>query len=175
MTYIGSHTTHLWMERAINDGQFIAGNCVAGQYGLTAAGPCSSTSNVQQRRPLTLLNPQAGAFYGLVDLEDPNGSAFYHGMLLSIQRRAVKGVNVSANYTFSHCIGDVTPFGGSFSNSANNSTYLDPNNRRYDRGNCLSDRRQIPESCSLRSSTSSDMRRQCGYFGASKLPSQVRT
>src|SRR5207244_10648630 len=80
---------------------------------------------------------------GLVDLGDPNGSAFYNGMLLSIQRRAVKGVNVSANYTFSHCIGDVTPFGGSFSNSANNNTYLDPNNRRYDRGNCLSDRRQI--------------------------------
>ena len=142
-TYIGSHTTHLWMERAINDGQYVPGNCVAGQFGLTAAGPCSTTGNVQQRRPLTLLNPQAGAYYGLLDLEDPNGSAFYHGMLLSIQRRALKGVNVSANYTWSHCIGDVTPFGGSFSNSANNNTYLDPNNRRFDRGNCLSDRRQI--------------------------------
>src|SRR5262249_8665787 len=80
---------------------------------------------------------------GLIDFEDPNGSAFYNGMLLSIQRRAAKGVNVGANYTWSHCIGDVTPFGGSFSNSANNNTYLDPNNRRYDRGNCLSDRRQI--------------------------------
>jgi hypothetical protein len=142
-TYIGSHTTHLWMEQALNDGTFIPGNCAAGQYGLTAAGPCSSTANVQQRRPLTLLNPAAGAYYGLVDLDDPNGSAFYNGMLLSIQRRATKGVNVGANYTFSHCIGDVTPFGGSFSNSANNNTYLNPLNRRYDRGNCLSDRRQI--------------------------------
>jgi hypothetical protein len=142
-TYIGSHTTHLWMERAINDGTFIPGNCVAGQYGLTAPGPCSSATNVQARRPLTLANPQAGAYYGLVDLDDPNGSAFYHGMLLSLQRRAAKGVNVGGNYTWSHCIGDVTPFGGSFSNSANNNTYLDPNNRRFDRGNCLSDRRQI--------------------------------
>jgi hypothetical protein len=142
-TYIGSHTTHLWLEQGVNDGTFIPGNCAAGQYGLTAPGPCSSLANVQQRRPLTLLNPAAGAFYGLVDLDDPNGSAFYNGMLLSIQRRAANGVNVGANYTFSHCIGDVTPFGGSFSNSANNNTYLNPLNRRYDRGNCLSDRRQI--------------------------------
>jgi hypothetical protein len=142
-TYIGSHTTHLWMEQAINDGQFIPGNCSAGQFGLTAAGPCSSTGNVQSRRPLTLINPAAGAFYGLVDFDDPNGSAFYHGMLLSVQRRAAKGVNIGGNYTLSHCIGDVTPFGGSFSNSANNNTYLDPNNRRFDRGNCLSDRRHI--------------------------------
>jgi hypothetical protein len=133
----------LWQEQGVNDGTFIPGNCAAGQYGLTAPGPCSSLANVQQRRPLTLLNPAAGAFYGLVDLADPNGSAFYNGMLLSIQRRAAKGVNVGANYTFSHCIGDVTPFGGSFSNSANNNTYLNPLNRRYDRGNCLSDRRQI--------------------------------
>jgi hypothetical protein len=142
-TYIGSHTTHLWMEQAINDATFIPGTCAAGQFGLTAAGPCSATSNVQQRRPLTLLNAASGASFGLIDFDDPNGSAFYNGMLLSIQRRAAKGVNVGANYTFSHCIGDVTPFGGSFSNSANNNTYLNPLNRRYDRGNCLSDRRQI--------------------------------
>jgi hypothetical protein len=142
-TYIGSHTTHLWMEQAANDATFIPGNCAAGQFGLAAPGPCSVTGNVQQRRPLSIANPAAGAYYGLVDLGDPNGSAFYNGMLLSIQRRAAKGVNVGGNYTFSHCIGDVTPFGGSFSNSANNNTYLDPTNRRYDRGNCLSDRRQI--------------------------------
>jgi hypothetical protein len=85
-TYIGSHTTHLWMEQANNDATFIPGNCAAGQFGLAAAGPCSSTGNVQQRRPLTLINPAAGAYYGLVDLGDPNGSAFYNGMLLSIQR-----------------------------------------------------------------------------------------
>jgi hypothetical protein len=142
-TYIGSHTTHLWQQQAINDGVFIPGNCVAGQYGLTAPGACTQKGNVQSRRPLTLLNPQAGAYYGLVDFSDPNGSAFYHGMVLSLQRRAAKGVNIGGNYTLSHCIGDTTPFGGSFNVSANNQTYLVPNNRRYDRGNCLSDRRHI--------------------------------
>ena len=142
-TYLGSHTTHLWMQQAINRGQFIPGNCSAGQYGLPAPGPCSNASNVQDRRPLTLLNPQAGQYFGTVDLDDPNGSAFYNGLLLSVQRRTAKGVNVGANYTFSHCIGDATPFGGSVSNSANNTTYLDPNNRRFDRGNCVSDRRQV--------------------------------
>src|SRR5207247_3375048 len=54
-TYLGSHTTHLWMQQAINRGQFIPGNCSAGQYGLPAPGPCSNASNVQDRRPLTLL------------------------------------------------------------------------------------------------------------------------
>jgi hypothetical protein len=142
-TYIGSHTTHLWMQQGINRAQFIPGNCSAGQYGLTAPGLCSQTSNVQSRRPLTLLNPQGGQYFGTVDFADPNGSAFYHGMLVSVQRRAAKGVNVAANYTFSHCIGDTTPFGGSVSNSANDSSYLDPNNRRLDRGNCNSDRRHI--------------------------------
>jgi hypothetical protein len=143
VSYIGSHTTHLWMQQGFNDGRFIPGNCSAGQYGLTAPGPCSNASNVNNRRPLTLLNPQAGSYIGVVALDDPNGSAFYNGMLLSIQRRAAKGINVGANYTFSHCIGDTTPFGGSFDVSANNKTYLDPNNRRFDRGNCLSDRRQM--------------------------------
>jgi hypothetical protein len=143
VSYIGSHTTHLWMQQGFNDGQFIPGNCSAGQYGLTAPGPCSNASNVNNRRPLTLLNPQAGSYIGVLALDDPSGSAFYNGMLVSIQRRAAKGVNVGANYTFSHCIGDTTPFGGSFDVSANNSTYLDPNNRRFDRGNCLSDRRQM--------------------------------
>jgi hypothetical protein len=61
-------------------------------------------------------------------------------MLLSLQRRAARGVTVGANYTWSHCYGE-----GSRASAAGTpgSTYLDPNNRAFDRGNCDSDRRQI--------------------------------
>ncbi len=65
-------------------------------------------------------------------------------MVLSVQRRAARGVTVSGNYTCSHCI---TEPGEriQFSTNANNS-WTDPDNRRFDRGNCnviSSDVRQI--------------------------------
>src|SRR5207302_5582631 len=58
-SYFGNHTAHLWSSRELNLQQYIPGNCSAGQYGLTAAGPCSSTSatNTAARRVLTLANP----------------------------------------------------------------------------------------------------------------------
>jgi hypothetical protein len=137
MSYLGSHTTHLWMQRAVNRSVYIPGGpcAIAG----VVYNPCSSTSNTNQRGTLFLQNQQDGQSYGTVILNDDGGTANYNGFLLSIQRRALRGVNISGNYTWSHCVGDVTPF----NNSANNNTYLDPNNRRFDRGNCISDRRQI--------------------------------
>ena len=63
-------------------------------------------------------------------------------MLLSVQRRAAQGVTVSANYTLSHCIGDYATLYNPMAMHPYN-TYTDPYNRRADRGNCESDRRQI--------------------------------
>jgi hypothetical protein len=63
--------------------------------------------------------------------------------LLSIQRRAIKGVTVNANYTWSHCIG---PYGSGLYSTAGlnpNVTNSVPNNRNADQGDCPSDRRQI--------------------------------
>jgi hypothetical protein len=61
-------------------------------------------------------------------------------MMLSIQRRSGRSVNFSANYTWSHCLGNL---GDALMNSPGAAGYLDPNNRAFDRGNCDSDRRQI--------------------------------
>src|SRR5206468_11170794 len=41
-TYVGTHMIHIQNATELNPAQFIAGNCVAGQYGLTAPGPCST-------------------------------------------------------------------------------------------------------------------------------------
>jgi hypothetical protein len=78
---------------------------------------------------------------------EDSGTSNYNGLLISVQRRAAKGVTVAGNYTWSHCIGDAAT-----ANATGRGTggYLDPNNREFDRGNCGGvsnsagqDRRQI--------------------------------
>jgi hypothetical protein len=87
---------------------------------------------------LYLQNPVDGGFYGLVNSNTDSGNSNYNGLLFSIQRRAGSGVNVGANYTWSHCIGPDTTFSH---NSGGG--YLDPTNRAFDKGNCNSDRRHV--------------------------------
>jgi hypothetical protein len=137
--YIGNETTHLWSADQINPAVYIPGNCTAGQYGLTAAGPCSSLTNIAQRRALTLINPTQGAYYAGVGQLDDGATASYNGLLLSAQRRMSHGVTILTNYTWSHCIteppNDVLQSSGST---------MYPSNLRADRGNCpAQDRRHV--------------------------------
>jgi hypothetical protein len=87
-----------------------------------------------------LLNPQEGPYISSLSTREDNGNQSYNGLLLSIQRRAVRGVNISANYTWSHCVGIKATANASGTGGGG---YLDPNNRNFDRGNCDSDRRQL--------------------------------
>ena len=50
VSYLGSNTIHFWSPQALNPSVYIPGTCAAGQYGLAAPGPCSTTGNSQQRR-----------------------------------------------------------------------------------------------------------------------------
>jgi hypothetical protein len=131
----------LWGSVQINPATYIAGaSCVLNGVTYT---PCSSTANTDQRRRFTIERPADGALMGFVAQGDDGGNQTYHGMILSVERRAASGITVNANYTWSHCIGLGTaslynPMGANA-----NITYTDPNNRDFDRGNCDSDRRQI--------------------------------
>jgi hypothetical protein len=152
--YIGSETAHLLDSYQLNPAVYIPGNCVAGQYGLTKPGACSTTSNQNYRRVFSLANypgvPASGpGSYGYVDTLDDGGTASYNGLLLAVTKRLSKGLNLNANYTWSHCIGDLN-IGDSTGNAG--AGYVEPGNRRYDRSNCQSneiggtfsaDRRQI--------------------------------
>jgi hypothetical protein len=96
---------------------------------------CSTVANTNQRRQLYLQNAANGQYYGSTQYIDAGGTASFNGLLLGIQRRAAKGVTVSGNYTFSHCITDPNPnqpfaVGGTES-------YSNPYSRRFDRGNCV--------------------------------------
>src|SRR5205085_2506315 len=139
-------TTHLWVMGNVNRGVFFPGSavngvCRAGNYVLRTTGStCSTTANTDQRRRLALDDPQNGQYYSNLATREDGGTQRYNALMLSIQRRSARGVNVSANYTLSHCLGNL---GDALQNSPGDAGYLDPNNRSFDRGNCDSDRRQI--------------------------------
>lgn len=117
-SYLGTESYHIWVSRQLNPAVF---------------GPGATTGNTNQRRLANLINPVEGKFLSFVDQFESGGTSSYNGLILTVQKRLSKGVSVSANYTWSHCLGDVTIaslVGGT------GGTYTDVNNRRFDRGNC---------------------------------------
>ena len=133
-TYMGNSSTHVWITRNLDLGVYIPGGPCTLQ-GIVF-NPCSSTGNINQRRRLALLYPNIpSTSIGTLTQYETGGTGNYNALLLSVQRRAAKGVTVTGNYTWSHCIIDGSGDGGG--------GLTDPNNRRLDRGNCASDVRQI--------------------------------
>jgi hypothetical protein len=57
-------------------------------------------------------------------------------LILSTQKRLSRGVSFNAHYTWSHCIGDMPIGSGPGGLAAGGGTFIDPNDRRRDRGNC---------------------------------------
>ncbi|HTS24408.1 MAG TPA: TonB-dependent receptor, partial [Bryobacteraceae bacterium] len=137
-SYLGNNTAHLWSSRELDPEVYIPGTCSAGQYGLTAAGPCSSTSgaNTAARRLLTLLNPTWGPWYSTIAYLDAGATSSYNGLLLSAQHRLANNFSVLANWTYSHCLADPS------TTELTGPSYVDPNNRSADRSNCSADHRQ---------------------------------
>jgi len=136
-SYIGSESTHLWDSYQVNPAVFIPANCAAGQYGLTAAGLCSPAGNTNSafRRRFALAGYPGNQYYGFVESLDSGGTGSYNGLVLAITKRLSRGLLISANHTWSHCISDLS-IGNSTGNAG--AGRLMPNNRRYDRSNCQS-------------------------------------
>ena len=149
--YIGSGTRHLWSTAPINPVFYVPGvgdskgNCTLnGQvvpYTVRPGAPCSTadTASYAARRKLAMdpsIPAQVSSAYGPINKIDSGGIASYNGLIISAQRRPVKGVSVSANYTLSHCISD--PYQGAV-NPGGAQAWVDATNRRYDHGNCISD------------------------------------
>jgi hypothetical protein len=151
-SYLGTQSIHLYALQQLNPAVFVpgsadaAGNCVLnGQtvpFKVRPGAACSTTGNTNQRRRFYLENPQTGVAFGTVNRIDSGATANYNGLILSIQRRAVRGITVNANHTWSHCISD--PVTGDTANSGRaNGGYNNPDNRSQDRSNCSSDRRHV--------------------------------
>jgi hypothetical protein len=129
-SYLGNGTTHLWSIQHTNPGVFLGlGPCTINGVNYN---PCSSNGNLDQRRRLSLDNPQTGKYYGFITRVDTGGTARYNGLILSVERRAARGVTIRGNYTWSHCISD--PWQSSTNPGPAGDT--NPDSRHFDRGNC---------------------------------------
>ncbi len=139
-SYMGSRALHVWTMDAINPAVFLGlGSCTLN--GVTYA-TCSTTTNTQERRLASLERPLDGAKIGSLAEMNDGGRAYYHGMLLSLERRISRGISFSTNYTWSHCIGPYS-YGGQITKLAPDVTGTKPGNRDFDQGNCDSDRSHL--------------------------------
>jgi hypothetical protein len=142
-TYVGTHIIHVQNALELNPAQYIPGTCTAGQFGLTAPGPCSTPGNVNQRRLLNLANPQANL--GYLTSYDTGGTQGYNGLLLNTNWRRGRNLNLNANYTWSHCIGlDVITLLNPGQNHVHQSYQNNGSqDRNEDVGDCAGDRRHM--------------------------------
>ncbi|HEX4074884.1 MAG TPA: TonB-dependent receptor [Candidatus Acidoferrales bacterium] len=142
-SYLGNDLVHLWTIQEQNPGVYITpdatGSCTVNVYN-NAMGvvqpktytPCDSSTNTNQRRLLSQSNPAQGQFYGGYPGLNDGGTGSYNALLLSAEHRFSDHFQVLANYTYSHCISDT------WTQAINAPEYIDPTNRRFDRGNCAS-------------------------------------
>jgi hypothetical protein len=136
--YVGNSTIHFVSAEQTNPAIFLGlGPCnlqqvnAAGQVVSVAQPICSTTANQNFRRPLYLQNPLQGQYYSSVARVDDGGTQTFDGLNLTAQRRMASGVNLLANYTWGHCIGD------QWAQNPTNAGVAIPGSRREWRGNCL--------------------------------------
>jgi hypothetical protein len=151
VSYIGSEIIHLQAAHPLNIATYVpgvgdaSGNCFLNgritHFTVAAGAPCSTVNNTQDRRALSFLNPAFSNEIGRLATVVNGGTQNYNGMLVSIQHRPRRNVNVNGNYTLSHCVGDYSARSNNGYGASVDHTYQDPNNRRRDRGNCEVDQR----------------------------------
>jgi len=130
-TYIGTHIIHIWNAVELNPATFVPGN--------------TTQANVTQRRVLNLARPSSLPL-GYITQYDDGGTQGYNGILLNSTWRMRNGLSLTANYTWSHCIGlqtiNLLNPGANYIHQGYGQN-IGPANRNLDVGDCTQDRRQI--------------------------------
>jgi Carboxypeptidase regulatory-like domain/TonB dependent receptor len=137
VSYLGNRTVHLEVGEPLNNVVHVPGTCTAGQYGLTAAGACSTAANENYRRQFILANPTEGQYYAALTNFGDAGIATYNGLLTSVQHRFANGFSILANHTWSHCLTEAEV---GLNGAASPQNYQ---GRHAEYANCLSDRRHL--------------------------------
>jgi len=105
ISYFGAKGTHLDQVQDNNQAVYVPGTagagCNVGQFGTTAAGqPCSTQTNIQSRRPNTVIGPIKGYISG--------ANSFYHALELEYRHRFHAGFTLSSAFTYSRSIDDLS-------------------------------------------------------------------
>ena len=130
-TYLGNHTVHVPLYAEGNPGTYVPpGSC--GLASPTAA--CSTSSNTQARRYLSMINPTQGALISTIALFEDNGIESYNGAAFTLRKRLSNHTSVITNYTYGHCLDT-----GEITGTSPNAVYRGPIN--MDKGNCTWDHR----------------------------------
>ena len=87
--YLGRYSDHLWAESAINPGVFLGlGRASINGVSFTV---CSTNANLNQRRDVLARESARGGRLGFLDLHNAVGWQTYHGLRLTVTRRAANG------------------------------------------------------------------------------------
>ena len=157
-TYLGNQVTHIYGSEEINAAVPIPGvgdangDCFATVLGqavslnVGAGRDCSrdAGSSRSARRLLKLLDPtdvRGGSLYGNIAKWEDGGTRSYNGLILSMNKRMSGNFSATANYTWSHCIGN--PVNNLLQGRPGTGNWNDVTNRDYDRGNCTTGGRDV--------------------------------
>src|SRR5579871_6472273 len=113
-TYVGTEIAHVWTGVDLNPAIWLPGKPViaspssAAQFGQCAALQANCGGSAENfRRLLEVTNPTAPNVndYGSITSLDSGGTQHYNGLLANARWRANDNLNISTNWTWSHCIG----------------------------------------------------------------------
>ena len=137
-SYLGSETEHLWQSVQLNPGAFLGlGACTL--QGVTY-NPCSQNNKLNQRRVFSLAGLPGAEYLGFVDQYTDGGTASYQG---PAPFRPTPRPRRFHSHRKLHLVPLHRRFHARRRNSRHRYRLLDPDNRRFDRGNCSNDRRHI--------------------------------
>jgi len=111
--YLGNNTVHMTTSVPINPAVFLGlgacnqqqTNSLTGAIVTVSQPTCSTTANQNYRRVLFLQNPQQGRYYAGVGQALDSGTANYEALYIGANKALSRGLTLSTNFTWSHCIG----------------------------------------------------------------------
>jgi len=150
VAYLGNRSLHVPLSF---DNNYIETTpAICAEFGTGGAPNCSNSGSQEtQRRRLYQIatngvpivtkgqfTPQFAEGYGFLYYGDDTGYANYNAVLATLQHRLRHGVNLQANYTYSHCLSD-----GDFNGDLRGEYYMIPTEPSIDYGSCNFDIRHI--------------------------------
>ena len=135
VSYLGSYSDRFLGRVEQNPGVYLGvGPCTLS--GVTYP-VCTVPANLNNRRALSLENPQEGQYIGTLELFDDVTTTEYRGLRVSFQRRAATGVSLNGNWTWGRCLGGLLARGGGGGgDNGAGGPYQNPADLDYDRGHC---------------------------------------